>query len=353
MKTPVLSGVRVSAPARVHLGFLDLEGGLGRRFGSLGITLDGPCTRVVAEPASRFGVTGPDAERARRYAGQVMGRYDLPDTVALTVEESIPAHSGLGSGTQLALATGTALCQLFGVAAGPASLADLLDRGARSGIGLGAFRQGGVLLDGGRGEDDAPPPIISRFEVPAAWRVMLIYDTAAQGVHGKAEIEAFRNLPPFPAAEAARLCRITLMAALPALAEGDIEGFGAAVTEIQRSVGDYFAPAQGGRFASPAVSEVLAWLEQEGVRGFGQSSWGPTGFALFPSEARAERFLDAARAAWPAGSGLRFEIRRGRNTGATAAVIDTSGDTVSGGNKKDGAPLHPSHAEPAQAREPV
>ena len=353
MKTATLPGVRVSAPARVHLGFLDLEGGLGRRFGSLGITLDGPCTRVVAAPASHFGVTGPDAERARRYSGEVMSHFDLPETVELTIEEAIPAHSGLGSGTQLALATGTALCQLFGVAADPPMLADLLDRGARSGIGLGAFLQGGVLLDGGRGEDDAPPPIISRFDVPAAWRVLLIYDTAAQGVHGEAEIEAFRALPPFPAEEAARLCRIALMAALPALAEQEIDAFGAAVTEIQRSVGDYFAPAQGGRFASPAVREVLAWLEEEGVRGFGQSSWGPTGFALFPSEARAQRYLEAAQATWPSGAGLKFEIRRGRNTGATAAVVETSGAKVSGGNKKDGAPLHPSHAQPAQAREPV
>ena len=33
--------VDVSAPARLHLGFLDLGGGLGRRFGSLGVAIDG------------------------------------------------------------------------------------------------------------------------------------------------------------------------------------------------------------------------------------------------------------------------------------------------------------------------
>jgi hypothetical protein len=32
-------GLALWAPARLHMGFLDLDGGLGRRFGSLGFTL--------------------------------------------------------------------------------------------------------------------------------------------------------------------------------------------------------------------------------------------------------------------------------------------------------------------------
>jgi beta-RFAP synthase len=148
---------------------------------------------------------------------------------------------------------------------------------------------------------------------------MLIYDTALPGVHGEAEIEAFKNLPPFPAESAGRLCRLTLMKALPALAEGEIAEFGAAINEIQSVVGDYFAPAQGGRFASPAV-EVLQWLTQEGIAGVGQSSWGPTGFAIVASAARGERLVATARERWPTGSGLSFELRAGRNTGATASI---------------------------------
>src|SRR5260221_11827542 len=38
--------VEVFAPARLHLGFLDLNGGLGRRFRRLGLTLDGIGTRL-------------------------------------------------------------------------------------------------------------------------------------------------------------------------------------------------------------------------------------------------------------------------------------------------------------------
>ena len=34
--------------------------------------------------------------------------------------------------------------------------------------------------------------------------------------------------------------------------------FGPSITEVQRIVGDHFAPAQGGRFASSRVADVLA-----------------------------------------------------------------------------------------------
>lgn len=320
MRSARLSGVSVVVPARLHLGFLDLEGGLGRRFGSMGITLEGPYTKLAVAPDSNTSVEGPDAERARAYVDQLMTHYEIAGGLRLVIEEAIPAHAGLGSGTQLALATGTAVCQLYGIDAQATEIAQLLDRGTRSGIGLGAFLQGGVLLDGGKGDSDQPPPIISRFAFPEEWRVLLITDRSSDGVHGEAEVDAFQNLPPFPAESAAHLCRIAVMKALPALAEHDIDGFGSAIAEIQRTVGDYFAPAQGGRYASSGVSEVLQWIDDQGIGGIGQSSWGPTGFALLGSAGRGNRLLDAARKRWPSGAGLKFDLLSGRNMGASAAV---------------------------------
>ena len=43
-----------------------------------------------------------------------------------------------------------------------------------------------------------------------------------------------------------RICRLTLMQVAPAVLTGDIRTFGAAITEIQEVVGEYFAPYQGG-----------------------------------------------------------------------------------------------------------
>lgn len=317
-------GVRVTAPARLHLGFLDLDGGPGRRFGSLGMTLDGPSTRVRLGAGRGRAARGPDAHRADGYLRRLARHFDREPAVHLDIEAAIPAHSGLGSGTQLALATGAAFCRSQGLDASPRALARLLNRGARSGIGLGAFEQGGVLLDGGRGDDDDPPPIIGRLAFPRDWRVLLIFDRRRSGMHGLDEVAAFRALAAFPAARAGHLSRLALQQAMPALAERDLPGFGAAITEIQEVIGDHFAPAQGGRFASPGVAQVLDWLRRDGVPGVGQSSWGPTGFALLGTEQEALGRAQAARRRWPEDSGLRFDVRRGCNSPATIESLEAA-----------------------------
>ncbi len=112
---------------------------------------------------------------------------------------------------------------------------------------------------------------------------------------------------------------MTLMMALPALAEADLDRFAMAVAALQQAVGDHFTPMQGGRFASPLVAEVLAWLETRGLRGVGQSSWGPTGFAIVGSAGEAEALLTQALSRWPASSGLAFAVTSGRNRGG---VVD-------------------------------
>jgi beta-RFAP synthase len=313
--------VDVSVPARLHLGFVDLNGGLGRRFGSLGIALDMPQTRLSLRHGDRLSAEGPGSERALRYLATLIERYGLDDRLHLSIDRAIPEHVGLGSGTQLSLATGIACCRLQGIDADIREIAQLMERGARSSIGIATFEQGGVVLDGGRGESDLPPPVLSRLPFPEEWRIILVFDDVRRGLHGSAEVEAFRRLPPFPAEAAAHLCRLTLMVALPALAERKLASFGGAIAELQRVVGDHFAPAQGARFMSEGVAEVLHWFEAQGISGVGQSSWGPTGFAVIGSESEAERLREAAVRRWPAGSGLSFLLTRGRNRGGEVTAV--------------------------------
>ena len=308
------AAVRVQAPARLHLGFLDLEGGLGRRFGSLGLAIEEFATTLTLRAAAADRIDGPEAARVARHLATLRTAWGVAQPIAVTVERAIPAHAGLGSGTQLGLALGLGLARLVGREVTVAEVAARLERGARSGIGVGAFSMGGFLVDGGRAPDEAaPPPIVARLPFPEAWRLVLIQDEARQGVHGAAERAAFARLPPFPAARAAQLCRLTLMRLLPALAQAEIATVGDALSEVQRVMGDHFAPLQGGgRFASPAVEAALAWAQRAGAAGIGQSSWGPTGWALLPSAAAAAQ-LAAAGAARFAADGLVFRPVAGRN----------------------------------------
>jgi beta-RFAP synthase len=308
--------VEVFTPARLHLGFLDLNGGLGRRFGSLGLTLDEIGTRLRLERGERPAAVGPSAERAAACLAALRDRLGAPNAVRLTLCEAIPEHIGLGSGTQLSLAVAAGLAALAGRPTPARSLAPLVERGARSGIGIGAFDAGGFLVDGGKGSTDAPAPIVARVAFPASWRIVLIFDRARRGLSGAQETAAFRKLPAFPAGLAAHLCRVALMRLLPGLAEEDFRAVGESIGEIQDRVGDHFAPAQGGRYSSSRVAAVLHWLRGAGFEGVGQSSWGPTGFVLVASEEQARALADEMTKRFGGDGELSFRICSGRNRGA-------------------------------------
>ena len=53
-----------------------------------------------------------------------------------------------------------------------------------------------------------------------------------------------------------------------------------------------FAANQGGPYFTPQLARLVEEIRELGVRGVGQSSWGPTLFALLPDEAAAQRFIE-------------------------------------------------------------
>jgi beta-RFAP synthase len=307
--------VSVSTSARLHFGFLDPSGRGERPFSSFGLAIDWPKTTLTLRRGSDFEITGVDCERAAPYLRAIAASFGLTSLYRLQLDEVIPTHAGLGSGTQLALAIGSAVATLEGLPLNLNEIAARLDRGKRSGIGIGTFEQGGAVLDGGP-DDDKLPLVLCRLPFPSAWRALLIFDPAEVGVHGADEATAFATLPDFPEAKTADLTRRILLGAMPALAEEDFKGFCEQVGTLQKTMGAYFAPMQGGPYVSADVAAVLKGLAADGVTGLGQSSWGPTGFALAESEAEGQALLIAARA-HASSARLRFELARGRNQPAS------------------------------------
>jgi beta-RFAP synthase len=312
--------VTVSVPARLHFGFLDLNGGLGRRFGSVGLSVSGLRTRISVAARSQMQVSGPERERASRYSDRLRDALGLAGAYDVQIAEAIPSHAGLGSGTQLALALAAAFRRLHGLPLDIRADAARLGRGERSGVGMGLFEGGGVVVDGGHGSATDIAPIVCRMPFPHDWRIVLVLDRTRTGVHGEDEIAAFARLPPFPSGDAAHICRLVLMQVLPALAEADLVAFAAAIKEMQRLLGAYFAPLQGGSpFASPDVAAALDLLEGEGALGSGQSSWGPTGFAFARSQNEADRLVAFAHR-HPRCQGLDIRACKGLNHGADIAA---------------------------------
>jgi beta-RFAP synthase len=323
--TDATATVGVCAAGRLHLGFLDPSGTLGRRFGSLGLLIDGFQTEVHIAPAERDELladtpaAAAELDRAAAYVRRLRELCGRSVPLALRLRSVLPSHAGLGSGTQLALAIGRAFARWHGLDLPTRTLATWLCRGHRSGIGIAGFDLGGLLVDGGPGSDGSPAPVLARLALPEAWRIVVVLDERLRGLSGAHEREAIAALPVFAQAQAAQLCHQVLMRVLPGAAGGEFVAFAAGVNRVQELLGSHFAPAQSGSaWTSASVGRLLQWVRGDAgdQAAVGQSSWGPTGFAIVPSAAAAQRRLDAARVAGVIDPALVLRTVAARNSGA-------------------------------------
>jgi beta-RFAP synthase len=331
--------IEVRTCARLHLGLLDHNGEQGRLYGSIGLALKQPLLILRAEKAGKLKVEGLEADRMATFARRFMNRYGLPHGANLKLVEAIPAHVGLGSGTQLGLAVGAALARLAGLRLSTAQIALAVERGLHSGIGIATFQYGGFALDGGHrvlsGRSDLSgaglqtrqiekggvPPLLFRQPMPDEWFFIVVIPKTAPGFSGAKEQSAFQRLPVAPASLVEKISWVLLMKMLPALVEKDIANFGQALTSIQNMVGDCFSSIQGGRFASPILEKIVGLLLENGAAGAGQSSWGPAVYGVAEGGERAHRIAGRVKNHLDGFGGGEIFCVNARNRGAQIREI--------------------------------
>jgi len=294
----VTAEIVVSAPARLHLGMLDPAGLGSRRFGGFGVAVEAPRVVVAvrrSDPGEDPSVvaTGPQADRARKFAERARDQFGVDGRLSVVVREAIPPHVGLGSGTKLGLAVARAVAELGGVAASPSRLAAATGRGARSSIGTWTFAEPGLVVEAGVVDDGALSPLIVRAAMPDRWRCVLAVPAGAEGLSGNAEERFFGELARVGSPEPP-VARLLLTSLLPGLQVADINEFGAALSEIQVAIGSIFAAQQGGVF-HPSAAPLVSELRRLGVRAVGQSSWGPAVYGIVEDPGRAESVAAALR----------------------------------------------------------
>ena len=287
MPVSSITKIKISTPARLHLGFIDLHGGVGRKFGSVGIALDTPRLELEIVPAQALNIQGADDVRIARLVEAFDKHYGVESCCNIRIKKTIPAHQGLGSGTQTALAIGQGLANLHSLTLTHHEIAYCLARGRRSGIGIHAFDHGGVLVDAGV-KDDKLPTLIFHHRFPDAWRILLITTKGQDGLHGVGERNAFQQLPQFSKSCAGALSRTVLMKLMPAVVERDFVSFTQAVYKLQAAMKDYFSSVQEQKISRFNSMKLLEYLDKQGIKGIGQTSWGPTLFAITKNQAQAE-----------------------------------------------------------------
>jgi beta-ribofuranosylaminobenzene 5'-phosphate synthase len=254
-----------------------------------------PGVQIRVESAAALSAEGPLAERALEYARQFLRTIapergdEPPRPHRIVVEHAAPEHMGLGTGTQLGLAVARALALAHGLGEVDAvELARRVGRGQRSALGIHGFAQGGFLVEGGKRQPDDLAPLVARVPFPEAWRIVLVLPQGGVGLHGLGESHAFADLAGQQTlVETDTLCRLALLGMLPALAEQDLAAFGEALYDFNCRVGEAFRLVQGGTYAHPRTAEVVAFVRRQGVRGVGQSSWGPAVYAVMGTQVAA------------------------------------------------------------------
>ena len=256
-----------------------------RQFGGVGLMIDSPGIELTVEEATSWSAEGPLAQRAMDFAQTYCSAVGIHEPFHLRIESAAPEHAGLGTGTQLGLAVAHAIAQLTRQPARDGeTLARHTKRGLRSALGVHGFEHGRFLVEGGKTSGDAISPLLIRRDVPEDWQLLLITPHELPAMHGRREIDAFAELAKRPPDDRTTdsLCRLVLLGMLPALMDGDLPAFGEALYDFNRRVGMMFQPAQGGLYAHPRIEEIVKTIRGFGVKGVGQSSWGPTIFAFVP-----------------------------------------------------------------------
>ncbi len=290
--------VIIETPSRLHLGLIDMNGAIGRVDGGIGIALEEPSLLLEARISGDISVKGGDEwcrKTACLVAKRILGQLKIKGGVEITLRNLFRQHTGLGSGTQVSLATARAICDLYNRSHTSRELAMLAGRGGTSGIGTGAFELGGFIIDGGHSfglgmeknvfspsgasQGVHPARVIVHHDFPADWKILLAIPNLSPGSSGVMEQDIFSRFCPVSQEDVREICHETLMNMIPGIVEHDLDLFARSVNKLQNlgfkkveiNIQHKYIPA------------LLMSMREAGAACAGMSSFGPTLFAISDS----------------------------------------------------------------------
>ncbi len=292
-KTSELAVVR--AWARLHLGLVKLSG--GSRYAAAGLSVRWPFCRVKVKRITRQIPRITGTPQTNGVIKAICAHFDVPARYEATVVDPLPLHSGFGSGTRHALAIARGVVNLAKIRVSTIRLARILGRGSRSMMGTLLFGKGGFAADNG--------DKIASVSFPAHWRVAIIEPAPdhrpAFVAHGEIERDIFDDIAPCSGKAAIKVVD-SVSDMIMAVEQGDFTLFEKSVRQLQKSASRQFSKHQRGPASSPSGVAVLKYLHRMGVLACGQSSWGPTIFAIVPSESDAKTLAEKIGAHASSGS---------------------------------------------------
>ena len=274
-----MSTIIISSPSRLHFGIINPFQIPPRAYICLGLAIKIPRYVIKIKKIEDGLVIKnlPDNE-----VGEVIHRimdYFQINGLEIDFKSIPPRHSGLGSTTQIVLSLGLGISKIFNKEIDLVKFAKDMNRGRISGIGTYIFQFGGFVIDSGKKIEnvDEFPKLMFRIDFPEDWYFII----AIPSGRGPSEIEEeklFKQL--IPGKELVKEATyILLHEFIPSILDRDIESFGKALTKLQEIIGKMFENVQGGIY-NPISIKCIEIFKKFNVLGYGQSSWGPTIYAV-------------------------------------------------------------------------
>ncbi len=314
--------IKVTSPARIHLGFLETDENSQRKFGSLGLAISNFENIFKIENSTKNIVVCEDDKIKKNIYKiiKVFEKFEEIKKCKITVIKKIPTHIGLGSGTQQNLTVGHLISEFNNLDISVKEISELLNRGKRSGIGVETFTSGGFIVDSGKKSRTLPLKIFST-KWPKEWKIILITISKKKGLFGKDENKVFKNLKKNPRSFVEENCYATLMKIIPGILERDFLSFSEGIQTIQDNMSNFFYGLKN-EYGNKNLTQIFSYLKKQSYIGFGQSSWGPTGFVFCENKKNGDflikdikKFIDKKNI-----KGINLVLVNGRNKGKTKTV---------------------------------
>lgn len=286
--------MKIKTPSRLHMTLIDLNGSYGRADGGIGLAIQNP-NFILETESSEKGISIESnlkngeklalehSQKIENAANRVIKHFNIESGYHFNVLETLPPHSGLGSGTQVSLATAKSICQIEGIDVSIPELSLIVGRGITSGIGTFAFDKGGFIVDGGynlaykgavvpsEGDPTLKPKLIARYDFPEEWNVVVAIPDADHSITGMKEVDTFKSICPVPSGDVEKISHLILMNLIPFIMEKNIICVGKVVNKIQQ----LGFKREEIALQHETVRDLMKVLKDAGGHGVGMSSFGP------------------------------------------------------------------------------
>ena len=313
----------VSTGTRVHISLFDVGYATNRVFGGVGFALASPRVRVAAARGKSLKLVGFNSDE-RNYLIGAFNRLSrltsLSPIGTVCLLEAPMAHVGFGRKTAVTLAALLAISRSYDHDFERETLWRASGRGGVSGIGLGAFFQGGLLIDSGRECEGhrvfapssmitptQPPLLALTLDFPIDWRCILLMPPGVHR-HGLEELRVF-SAAPLPSDEIRQVIQATMCGLVAAVQGDDLDLAGEALEVILR-MGFKRIEILG---QPPVVGNLIADVRLQTGLPVGMSSMGPLVYVLCrDGDSAIDKVYECASRAGAEVLGISTFKRRGR-----------------------------------------